>query len=137
MLWEKISIQVLVVQYSFLNNIQKCKTKSTKTVITILAKPDAHKSLYRSPDRTYIIGCVMVFNTTFNNISVILWPGGCRFYWCRKLECPENSRHAASHWRTLSHNAVSSTPRLSVVYIGMNTKSETHHIVLPSVFYLL
>jgi hypothetical protein len=56
---EKISIQVLVVQYSFLNNIQKCKTKSTKTVITILAKPDAHKSLYRSPDRTYIIGLVL------------------------------------------------------------------------------
>ena len=53
----------------------------------------------------------MVFNVTFNNISVILWqsvllvgktgePG--EFHWT-----------AASHWQTLSHNVVSSTPRLS------------------------
>ena len=47
----------------------------------------------------------MVFNTTFNNISVISW--------CSVLmveETGENQRLAASHWQTLSHN-VSSTPQ--------------------------
>jgi len=50
----------------------------------------------------------MVLNATFNNISVISWlsvllaegngvPG-------------ENHRPVASHWQTLSHNVVFSTP---------------------------
>jgi hypothetical protein len=39
----------------------------------------------------------MVFNATFNNISVIIGGG--------------NQRPAVSHWQTLSHNVVSSTPR--------------------------
>jgi len=51
----------------------------------------------------------MVFNATFNNISVISWrqvllveeTGVCR----------ENHRPVTSHWQTLSHNVVSSTPR--------------------------
>jgi len=30
----------------------------------------------------------MLFNTTFNNISVISWR---QFYWWRKLECEEES----------------------------------------------
>jgi hypothetical protein len=42
----------------------------------------------------------MVFNTTFNNISAILveYTG-------------ENHQPVATHWLTLSHNVVSSTPR--------------------------
>jgi len=51
----------------------------------------------------------MVFNATFNNISVISWQpvllveeGG---------ELGENHGTTASHWRTLSHNVVSSKPR--------------------------
>ena len=44
----------------------------------------------------------MVFNTTFNNISVLLveetWVSG------------ENHQPVASHCQTLSHNVVSSTP---------------------------
>jgi len=47
----------------------------------------------------------MVFNTTFNNISVISW---------RSVLVVEetgiNHRPVASHWQTLSHNVVSSTP---------------------------
>ena len=54
-------------------------------------------------------GLFVEFNTTFNNISVILWQsvllveetGGPR----------ENHRPVASHWQTLSHNVVLSTPR--------------------------
>jgi hypothetical protein len=44
----------------------------------------------------YIGVRVMVFNTTFNKETGI--PG-------------ENNWPAASHWQTLSHNVVSSTPR--------------------------
>jgi hypothetical protein len=44
----------------------------------------------------------MVFNITFNNITVILVE-----------ETGENHWPATSHCQTLSHNVVSSTPRLS------------------------
>ena len=57
---------------------------------------------------------VMVFNITFNNISVI---------WVEKTGVPrENHQPAASHWKTLWHNVVSSTPwvgfELTLVVIG-------------------
>ena len=47
----------------------------------------------------------MVFDATFNNISVILW-------WSILLVeetgvAGENHRPAVSHWQTLSHNVVS------------------------------
>ena len=50
----------------------------------------------------------MVLNPTFNNISVISW-------WSVLLVEEtgvhrENHRPVASHWQTLSHNVVSSTP---------------------------
>jgi hypothetical protein len=51
----------------------------------------------------------MVFNATFNNISVISWQ------WVLLVEESggpgEDQWPAASHWLTLSHNVVSSTPR--------------------------
>ena len=51
----------------------------------------------------------MVFNTTFNNISVISWRS---VLLVEETEVPgENHQHDASHWQTLSHNVVSSTPR--------------------------
>jgi hypothetical protein len=44
----------------------------------------------------------MVFNATFNNISVIL---------VEETEVPrENHRPVASQWQALIHNVVSSTP---------------------------
>ena len=49
---------------------------------------------------------VMVFNATFNNISAISWRSVLLVE-----ETGENHRPAASHWQTLSHNVVSSTPR--------------------------
>jgi len=48
-----------------------------------------------------LAGWFMVLNATFNNISVISWrslPG-------------KTHRPVASHWKTVSHNVVSSTPR--------------------------
>jgi hypothetical protein len=49
-----------------------------------------------------------MFNATFNNISVISWPS---VLLVEETEVPrENHRPVASHWQTLSHNLVSSTP---------------------------
>ena len=53
----------------------------------------------------------MVFNATFNNISVISW---LSVLLVEETEVPiKNHRPAASHRQTLSHNVVLSTPRLS------------------------
>jgi hypothetical protein len=51
---------------------------------------------------------VMVFNATFNNISVVLWQSVLLMEETRVQG--ENHRPAANHWQTLSHNVVSSTP---------------------------
>jgi hypothetical protein len=56
---------------------------------------------------------VMMFNATFNNISVISWR---LVLLVEETGLPgENHRPAASHWQTLSNNVVSSTPRLSEI----------------------
>ena len=53
----------------------------------------------------------MVFNTTFNNVSVILWRS---VLFVEETGVPgENHQPVTSHWQTLSHNIVLSTPRLS------------------------
>ena len=59
----------------------------------------------------YTGGYGMVLNATFNNIAVISWRS---VILVEEIGIPgENHRPAASHWQTLSHNVVSSTPRLS------------------------
>jgi hypothetical protein len=51
----------------------------------------------------------MVFNATFNNISVISWQ---LVLLVEETRVPgEKHRPVASHWQALSHNAVSSAPR--------------------------
>jgi hypothetical protein len=51
----------------------------------------------------------MVFNATFNNISVILWRS---VLLVKETRVPgENHRPTASHRQTLSHNVVSSASR--------------------------
>ena len=53
---------------------------------------------------------LLVFNATFNDISVISW---WRVLLVEETGVPgENHRSAASHWQTLLHNVVSSTSRL-------------------------
>ena len=60
---------------------------------------------------SYISIKVMVFITTFNNISVISW----RSVLLMEETGPpgENHRPVASHWQTLSYNFASSTLRVS------------------------
>jgi hypothetical protein len=56
-------------------------------------------------------GWFMVLNATFNYISVISWRS---VLLVEETRIPgENHGPVASHWQTLSHNVVSSTPRLS------------------------
>jgi hypothetical protein len=51
----------------------------------------------------------MVFNATFNNISVILCPSALMV---EDTRVPgENHRPDASHWQTLSRNVVSNSKR--------------------------
>jgi hypothetical protein len=51
----------------------------------------------------------MVFNATFNNISVISWRS---VLLVEETRVPgENHLPVASDWQTLSHNVVSSKPR--------------------------
>jgi hypothetical protein len=61
---------------------------------------------------------VMVFNTTFHNISAIsCWSA----LLVEESRVPrENHGPAANDWQTLSHNIVSSTPRLSSEFILMS-----------------
>ena len=47
----------------------------------------------------------MVLNASFNNISVISWGS------VLLVDPEKNHRPVASHWQTLEHNVVSSTPR--------------------------
>jgi hypothetical protein len=57
--------------------------------------------LLKSTSSTYIWIRVMVFNATFNNISVI-YRGG-HFFFVEETGRPaENQRPVASHWQTLS-----------------------------------
>jgi len=52
----------------------------------------------------------MMFNNTFNNISGISWRSVLLVV---ETWLPgENHKPVASHWQTLSHNVVSSTPRI-------------------------
>ena len=65
--------------------------------------------LYFIDDTKGLVVRVIALNATFNNISVISW-------WSVLLMeetgvLGENHWPAISHWQTLSHNVVSSTPR--------------------------
>ena len=58
---------------------------------------------------TTFLGWFMVFNATFNNISVISWRSVVLVE--ETGVTGENHRPDASQWQTLSQNVVSSTPR--------------------------
>ena len=69
----------------------------------------------------------VVFNATFNNISVISW-------WSVLLVeetgvLGEDHRPVASHWQTLLHNVVSSTPRHAPVSTYLHIESISLHTI--------
>ena len=67
--------------------------------------------LWSQPNPVLMIGlvCLMVFNATFNNISVTSW---LSVLLMQERGVPgEYHLPVANYWQTLSHNVVSSTPR--------------------------
>jgi len=65
--------------------------------------------------------CLMVFNATFNNISVISWRS---VLLVEETGGPgENNRPVASHWQTLSHNVV----HLALIEIRTDNISGDRH----------
>ena len=68
----------------------------------------------------------MVFNATFTNISVISW---WSVLLVEEAGVPEeNHRPAASYWQTLSHNVISSKPRLNGIRTHMLVVIGTDYI---------
>ena len=65
--------------------------------------------------------CLMVFNATFNNISVISWQSILLVEEIGKSG--ENHRPVASHWQTLSHNVV----HLALIEIRTHNISGDRH----------
>ena len=80
----------------------------------------------------------VVFNATFNNISVITWRS---VLLVQETGVPrENHRPVANNWRTVSHNVVSSTPsheRSTLVWLFtqtetlLNSESKTSPLKFP------
>ena len=56
----------------------------------------------------------MVFNVTFNNISATSWRSVLLME--ETGEAGENHRPVVRHWQTLSHNVISSAPRMSGIW---------------------
>jgi hypothetical protein len=65
---------------------------------------------------------VIVFNATFNNISVISW---WSVLLVEETEVPRKKQPAVSHWQTLANNVVLSTPRPSKIWT-QNISGDRH-----------
>ena len=78
--------------------------------------------VFPPPDHIrYLFVCFMVFNATFNNISVISWQS---VLLVKETGGPgENHRPVASHWQTLSHNVV----QLALIEIRTQNISGDRH----------
>ena len=66
------------------------------------------QDLIKKAWRSYKFGWFIVFNATFNNISIISWQLVLLGEETGILA--ENHRPVESHWQTLSHDVISSTP---------------------------
>jgi hypothetical protein len=77
---------------------------------------------------------VMVFSATFNNISITSWRS---VLLVEETGVPgENHRPAASLRQILSHNVVSSTPRLSGVRLD-SFENSAWSIPIPLILYAI
>ena len=92
------------------------------------------KQMFRKISKLHIycgwLAWFMVFNATFNNISVISW----RLILLVK-EIGENPRSVVSHWQTLSYNVVSSTRRLKRIRTYNISGDSTYCTAIYSTFF--
>jgi hypothetical protein len=86
-------------------------------------KTNSYKQRNKLFISTHLIGLGVMFNATFNNISVILWSSIFLVEETGVLR--ENYRPVVSHWQTLSHNVVWSTPRLNRIWTP-NVSGDMH-----------
>jgi hypothetical protein len=94
----------------FYHLITKTDKKIYNQFIWLLFNPNRYFRCIYDKDKLRVRVRFMVLNATFNNISVILWRSVLLVE-----ETGDNHRPVASHWQTLSHDVVSSAPRLSEV----------------------
>ena len=94
-----ILIEMLIylqqVPYSIVGWLEKNKDPINETVVELLRQSKEHlvATLFAPPAVPGLFISilwvrVMVFNATFNNISIISWR---QFYWWSKAECPEKT----------------------------------------------
>jgi hypothetical protein len=77
----------------------------------------------------------MVFNATFNNISVISW---WSVLLVEETGVPgENNRPVANHWQTWPHNVVSSTPHHGLESISQYDITLWHLIQIKTIMSVL
>ena len=88
---------------SHINSIFLCRVNNTVTQLYKERKKDSLKNQVHHETNGLVRS--MVFNATFNNISVISW---WSVLLVEETGVPgQNHRSAASHWQTLSHSFVS------------------------------
>ena len=73
----------------------------------------------------------MLFNATFNNISVL---SNVSFIEEETAVLEENHRPVAIHWQTLSHNVVSSTPYHTIMTTTAPIFVELYNILIMTRF---
>jgi len=89
-----------------LNTIKQTNITRINTVVIRDREPVVN--ILYATFRVTVIGLFIVFNVTFNNISIISWRSVLLVE--ETGVSRENHRPVASHWQTLSHYVVSSTP---------------------------
>ena len=92
--------------WKFLMKIKWKHINNFESLIFKISQPNSHYTrstkLFQSLSLMFV--CLMVFNATFKNISVISWRS---VLLVEETEGPGgNHRPVASHWQTLSHNGV-------------------------------
>jgi hypothetical protein len=92
--------------WNFLMKMQWKDINNFESLILQISQPNSYNTrstqLFQSLSLMFV--CLMVFNATFKNISVISWRS---VLLVEETEGPgENHRPVASHWQTLSHNGI-------------------------------
>jgi hypothetical protein len=94
--------------------ITYCSSNDIKLFIPILPNQFTSIVCY------FVFVCLVVFNATYNNISVISWGS---VLLVEETEGPgENHRPVASHWQNLSHNIV----HLTLIEIRSHISGDWH-----------
>jgi hypothetical protein len=107
-----VSPPILIKYYISKKGNNSFKKSSDQNAITICTSQNGNI--------VCLIVCVMVFNPTFNNISVLSWRS---ILLVEETGGPgETYRRVASHWQTLSHNVVN----LALIEI------RTHNIIIST-----